>query len=254
MTVKSLDGEKDLKMKGIITARTCPRCGHHEIGITTRDGEYYPLKAGTLVHVMEAGDEKKIGEDHEMAQGPSMTEPPVLGPAPSGFACDAYARMLAARKQEEEEDELSQYEIWVPEPLRGDRRLRIKYGVTVKPGTETDAMSPDAYRAAYIKKLESLIEREICTPIAVLLDRFFNCPELGSGSPSKIAETLWEELDEIKTPAMRVMAWLHEKNDETLAGLVHPLSAEELENAPLDKDGALGEFAMLSLEDFLEVL
>jgi len=50
------------------------------------------------------------------------------------------------------------------------------------------------------------------------------------------------------------MAWLHEKNDETLAGLIQPLSREELENAPLDKDEAVAEFEMLSLEDFLEML
>ena len=241
-------------MKGIITARTCPRCGHHEIGLTTRDGKFYPLKAGTLVQVMEEMDEKKLGEYPDTSHNASIADPPFMGLDPSGLSVDADAQIEVIRKQEHQEDEPSQYEIWVPEPLRGDRRLRLKYGGMVRPGTGMDEMSPDAYRVAYLKKLQWLIEKEIYTPIAVLFDRFFHSPELASGSPQEVAAALWEELDEIKAPALRVMAWLHEKNDETLAGLIQPLSREELENAPLDKDEAVAEFEMLSLEDFLEML
>jgi hypothetical protein len=46
---------KDKEIKGVVTARTCECCGHHEIGITTEDGEYIKLELGTKVtiHVTE---------------------------------------------------------------------------------------------------------------------------------------------------------------------------------------------------------
>jgi hypothetical protein len=36
---------------GVVTARTCEHCGHHEIGITTEEGRYIPLKPGMLVEI-----------------------------------------------------------------------------------------------------------------------------------------------------------------------------------------------------------
>lgn len=40
-------------MAGIVTARTCDCCGHHEIGITTEDGEYVRLKPGMKIKITE---------------------------------------------------------------------------------------------------------------------------------------------------------------------------------------------------------
>ena len=33
-------------VEGVVTARKCDCCGHHEIGITTQTGEYIPLRPG----------------------------------------------------------------------------------------------------------------------------------------------------------------------------------------------------------------
>jgi hypothetical protein len=44
----------DLPLEGTVTARKCECCGHHEIGIVTRSGEYLPLKPGMRVTITEA--------------------------------------------------------------------------------------------------------------------------------------------------------------------------------------------------------
>ncbi|MBC8278445.1 MAG: hypothetical protein H8E46_09450 [FCB group bacterium] len=41
---------------GEVTARKCDCCGHHEIGITTDDGEYIPLKPGMIVQIISVRD------------------------------------------------------------------------------------------------------------------------------------------------------------------------------------------------------
>ena len=38
---------------GVITARKCECCGHHEIGITTQKGKYILLKPGITVKIIE---------------------------------------------------------------------------------------------------------------------------------------------------------------------------------------------------------
>ncbi len=43
---------KDESIKGIVTARKCDCCGHHELGITTEDGKYIPLKPGMKVKII----------------------------------------------------------------------------------------------------------------------------------------------------------------------------------------------------------
>lgn len=39
-------------VKGVVTAQKCNCCGHHEIGIITKDGKYIPLKPGTKVEIL----------------------------------------------------------------------------------------------------------------------------------------------------------------------------------------------------------
>jgi hypothetical protein len=42
---------------GIVTAKKCDCCGHHEMGITSETGNYIPFKPGMLVKI--------IGENSE---------------------------------------------------------------------------------------------------------------------------------------------------------------------------------------------
>jgi len=43
--------DKNEVVEGVVTARTCDCCGHHEIGIVTAQGAYLPLKPGMRVIV-----------------------------------------------------------------------------------------------------------------------------------------------------------------------------------------------------------
>jgi len=40
-------------MEGIVTARTCDCCGHHEIGIMTQDEKYVQIKPGMKITIAE---------------------------------------------------------------------------------------------------------------------------------------------------------------------------------------------------------
>jgi hypothetical protein len=44
-------------IQGIVTARKCDCCGHHEMGITSQTGKYIAFKPGMLVKI--------IGENSE---------------------------------------------------------------------------------------------------------------------------------------------------------------------------------------------
>ncbi len=44
--------KEDKPVKGIVTARECDCCGHHEIGITTESGDYIQLKTGMVIKVI----------------------------------------------------------------------------------------------------------------------------------------------------------------------------------------------------------
>jgi hypothetical protein len=46
----NLTGESSIK--GVITARQCESCGHHEMGIITEKGDYLPLRPGMMVEVI----------------------------------------------------------------------------------------------------------------------------------------------------------------------------------------------------------
>jgi hypothetical protein len=52
MEIKSTENNKKLT-KGIVTARECECCGHHEIGITTESGDYIQLKTGMVIEIIE---------------------------------------------------------------------------------------------------------------------------------------------------------------------------------------------------------
>ena len=50
--VEQLDPNEKEPIEGIVTARKCDCCGHHEIGATTQTGEYVSLKPGMKVKII----------------------------------------------------------------------------------------------------------------------------------------------------------------------------------------------------------
>jgi len=60
MNEKSSEVKDDHKKstQGIVTAKKCDCCGHHEIGITSRTGKYIPLKPGMKVKIIEENDDQ----------------------------------------------------------------------------------------------------------------------------------------------------------------------------------------------------
>ncbi|MGA3084574.1 MAG: hypothetical protein ABSE95_07240 [Thermodesulfobacteriota bacterium] len=49
---KKSSPKKGKSVKGVVTARQCEVCGHHEIGIITEESEYLPLRPGMRVEVI----------------------------------------------------------------------------------------------------------------------------------------------------------------------------------------------------------
>jgi hypothetical protein len=216
-----------MPLTGIVTARKCPSCGHHELGFTTKDGTFHPLSPGTRIQIME----------NHAAPGPGSVE---LGPP--------LQEQPQASKPEPE------YSPWVPYPVKEDRSLRLKYGVMVREGLNPEQMSGKMFEAAYVEKLHGLIEREIYTPVAVILDRFFVAPHLASGNPKEIAFNMWQELEEIRGPVELVKSWLDDPNEESLVNLIRPKTREDLADEPVSDAEMKEELEQLTLEEFLELL
>ena len=214
------------QITGKVTARTCPLCGHHEIGITNDDGEFYPLKTGTRIQILD-----NAGPLTESASSPDQ---PIGGLIMGG-----------------EEPETTGIP-WTPEPVLGHPVLRRLYGVFLKDSSESPTGS--LYRTAYLEKLSHLVEKEVMVPVPVLLDRYFTAPNLASGDAPAIALNLMENLDEIREPAQRVMDWLDNPAEETLALLTagKAESAEPLE--PASPSLLKKELEELCLEDFFRLL
>jgi len=222
-----LEIKRGMPLTGIVTAKKCPSCGHHEVGFTTKDGTFHPLSPGTRIQIME---------DHVPPE-PGSVE---LDPAPQKFP-----------QASEPEPE---YRPWVPGPVKGDRLLRLKYGVMVKEGLNPDQMSGEMFEAAYMEKLHGLIEREIYTPVAVILDRFFVAPHIASGNPKEIAFNMWQELEEIRKPVELVTAWLDDPNQEHLFNLIRPKPRGDPADKPVSDEEMKEELEQLTLEGFLELL
>ena len=197
------------------------------MGVTTKDGSFHPLSPGTRIQILE---------DHTTPEPGSIELDPALQEFPQ------------ASKPEPE------YIPWVPYPVKEDRSLRLKYGVMVREGLNPDQMSGEMFEAAYLEKLHGLIEREIYTPVAVVLDRFFVTPHLASGNPKEIAFNMWQELEEIREPVKLVRAWLDDPNEESLVNLIRPKTGEDPANGPVSDAEMKGELEELTLEEFLELL
>ena len=90
--MSEMDNSKNI---GIITSRKCPTCGHHEIGYTSSDGEFHPLKQGEMIQILEP------------AYYPQMQE-----------ITETSYKDLQSNIQEKQPD----FEVWVPEVFRVGKR------------------------------------------------------------------------------------------------------------------------------------
>ncbi|MBW1870237.1 MAG: hypothetical protein JRI73_13480, partial [Deltaproteobacteria bacterium] len=193
--------ENDETVIGVITSRKCPTCGHHEVGYETSNGDFFPLRPGDRVGVFR--------------KPPAPDLPIDVG----GFTKDP---------TEENGNDLSGFEPWVPDPLRSHSALRSKYGVLINKDMIKGEMSAALYEMAYRHKLQQLIQMEIYTPLSVILDRHFAAPHLAGGDPKQVADALWEELEEIRMPVKLVTQWLENPGDEILLKMIRPLSVSDL--------------------------
>ncbi len=222
-----MDFKKGIPLIGTVTSNKCPTCGHHEVGITAKDGTFLPLRPGTLIQVLET----------RPAEGPESDQP-----------------WVTVTKSPQIDEVQSDYVPWVPDPVKGDRPLRLKYGVMVNTDLMNGQMNGDLFQTAYLDKLNHLLENEIHTPLAVVLDRFFAAPHLATGDPKEIALGMWQELEEIRQPVLLVKAWLENPSEEYLLNLIRPKSIDDITCDPYNDSEIKKELEMLSLEDFLGLL
>jgi len=218
-----LDQEKTRDVKGTVSYRQCPLCGHREVGLVLEDGSFH-------------------------AFNPGMT---IVIPSPQA---DLFTEQGPGCLVLEDESEPINYRLWVPEPVRGDKGLRAKYGVLVNERLLRGEMSGSLYEASYRAKLEGLIERQRDVPLPVILDGVFSAPHLASGNPLQVCEAMWRELDEVRQPVRLVRAWLEMGNEENVNRLIYPRTRETLGREPADDERVMRELEELSLEAFLEML
>lgn len=225
--MKTVQTKKDLTLTGTVSSRKCPACGHHEIGITTKEGVFYPLRTGTLVQVLNSHPEK----------APTSKE--------------ASSTRLDVKQKEEDQTEKR---AWAPEPVKCQKSLRLKYGVMIGADIDSERMSSSVFQTAYLEKLRNLIEKEVHTPIPVILDQFFTSPHLASGDAGEIALAMWDDLEEIRQPVMLVKAWMEEPEEENLRELLRPTSEEKLSGMSVSDRELKKELEHLSLREFLNLL
>ena len=157
-------------------------------------------------------------------------------------------------KSHEEPLQPPQGRYWVPEPLKGNRRMRLKYGVILQGEAESASPTGQTYASAFVKKLTHLLEKEVHVPIAVILDRFFAAPHLASGDSKDIALNMLEELDEVRLPVTLVTQWIENPDEKNLNMLLQPDTPDTPKNSRMSDGEALEELNALDLEDFLALL
>ena len=211
----------------MVASRKCPHCGHSEIGYVTPDGSFHSLKPGTLITF------KEPPAPPFPDVGPSQAQPDFLG---EGAAAHGEA------------------EPWVPAVLRGNPRLRVKYGVMAGERMVLKGLTSDEYRSAFLNKIENLIAKEVFTALPVLFDRFFSAPHLASGNPRQISQSLWAELEEIQKPVSLVSQWIEKQDEESLLRMIHPATPADLGGEPVSDEELEAELQSLTLEEFLERL
>jgi hypothetical protein len=219
--------ETEYPISAKISARKCPTCGHHEVGYVTADGVFHSLKPGDTIKIFQGG---------ARSDSPGNT----VGTKPG----------VQVQRQTDQEKTVA----WIPDPVKHDKELRLKFGVLVGTWMIQNGMAGGAYELAYRQKLQDLIEREIYVPLPVILDRYFNSPHLAAGTSKEIADALFEELDEVKEPVSRMKTWLDKTDDHSLKKLIHPKTPEALEQGPFNADEFKQELDSLTLEEFFDLL
>jgi len=225
--MKIVDIEKDSVLTGTVSSRKCPACGHHEIGITTHDGTFYPLRPGTVVNVL-----KDLPVEPHTSNTPST---------PFAGSDDKVEGQTAQRP-------------WAPDPVKSERSLRLKYGVMIRADLDSSAVNSAVFHSAYLEKLRHLIEKEVHIPIAVLLDQFFTSPHLASGEPGEIALAMWRELEEIRRPVVLVKTWMENPGEENLRNLLQTKPGESSHAKPASDAELEKELEQLTLKKFLSLL
>ena len=218
--------ENNKPLIGVITSRTCPTCGHHEIGYATDTGEFHPLRPGDMVEVFPKAHSSGLMENE---------------------------RNISIIDEESRKEKAFGSVPWLPDPLRCHGSLRCKYGILTDRVVSDENMSPEMYEMIYRQKLQKLIEGEIFTPVSVILDRYFAAPHLASGDAKQVADAMWEELEEIRRPVENVGEWLQKRDTESLKKMIHPVSIRELAGEPVCDEQLTQELERISLEDFLEM-
>jgi len=221
-----IGGDKIMPLMGVITSEICSTCGHHEVGISTADGVFHPLRPGMWVQTLEAPPFKSPG-----TRQPDVTpdEEPLLQPEVG-------------------------YRPWIPDVLRGNSFLRLKYGVMIQEDMVFEEVRGEIYQAAYLRKLESLVDKEISADVVVMLDRFFAAPQLASGNSSNITLNLWREIEEIREPVRLMNRWLADPSEKNFLDLIHPKSVGDIEEPATGNSNLEEELKQLTLEQFLSLL
>ena len=199
--------------KGIIKIRTCPECGQKQLGIVTEDGKFLPLYPGMYVEILE--EER-------------------------------------THKKETYTTSTSTLKAWLPEELKKNKVLRIRYGVIIKEGE--DIVDASSYRKAFIKKLQGLVEKESFPDLAVVLDKYFHSPHLAAGNSAEITLNLIRDIDEIRKPIELMERWLNSRSEESFSALLEPFSKNELTDKTPSDEELIKELSSLTLEDFFESL
>jgi hypothetical protein len=179
----------------------CPSCGEREFLIVTEGGELIPVKEGLEVYVLHPAVPKRPQEP--------------------------------ARKHTDPEEDVVP---WAPPFALKERESMAIYGVMGPKEHLKEGMTRELYSTLYITKLMRLIGQWEGEPLPVLLDRLFGAPYLGAGEPEQIAVSLWQELDEVRAPVVR-MAEIFETQEPQapLADEMVPLVRGVLEGLRLDE-------------------
>ena len=213
---------------GMVASRKCPYCGHSEIGYSTPDGSFHPLKPGTLITVTEPADPLASGA----AGSPVLEE--FLGE-------DAAAQ--------------GDFKPWVPDVLKGNQKLRVKYGVMVREKIALKGLTGDEYRSAFLRKIEKLIEKEVHTPLPIILRQAFLPRPISHratrGRYRRRCGAIWRRY---KSRCFVVSEWLETQNQESLLKMIHPVPIAELGEEPVSDKDLEAELQSLALEEFLEML
>lgn len=217
-----------VRKHGVVTTRTCPTCGHHEVGITTDEGSFASLEPGQRIWLLEEPEDEQCKAFEKGISAPDSG-------VPGGGPTPRHAEQLA----------------WAPAPLMTIHTLRQAFGV-LSPEADPPDRTPEAYKAAYLAKLGDLIAREDVGTRAMLLDRHFAAPHIATGFAEEIAWSLWVEWEQIRAPALLVASWL-DGEEKDLLGKARAIFGrlEEAEGPVPDQEAFRRELQSLSLEIFL---